>query len=235
MATPSSDPMAAMPPPRGLQSNFVDPPTMMPVVIAGTIIIHIFTVPFLFARIYVNIFVSKRLHVEDYLCYLSYFGCIAFTSAVVFAESVGMARHVWDIPLTSLPRIIYTRDIIIISYTVSGGLAKTMVFLQLKKIFTTGAYDAVFVVVVGSLVANGLFYMAMLFMYVFTCLPRKKMWDPTVKGHCLDSNKLNLAMGSLNLISDFEAFIVPAWAIWHLNMELKRKFQVFAIFGVGAM
>ena len=44
-----------------------------------------------------------------------------------------------------------------------------------------------------------------------------------------------MAMGTLNVISDMEAFAVPAWAIWHLNMELKRKMGVFAIFGAGVV
>ncbi|KAJ4336214.1 hypothetical protein N0V95_008665 [Ascochyta clinopodiicola] len=224
-----------MAPPHGLRSNFVDPPTMMSIAVAGTAVIHLVTIPFVLARAYVNVFVSKKLHIEDYLCYLSYTGCIAYTAAIVHAESIGMARHMWDIPLSTFTEILYICNIVFVCYTATGGLAKTMVFLQLKKIFTTGAYDAVFWVIVVSLVANAIFYTAMLFLYIFTCWPREKIWNSTVEGLCLDSNKLNMAMGTLNVISDMEAFAVPVWAIWHLSMELKRKIGVFAVFSVGAV
>jgi hypothetical protein len=110
-----------------------------------------------------------------------------------------------------------------------------VVFFQLKKIFTTGHRGIVYWVIVGSLVANIVFYTAMFFLYVFTCWPREKIWNPSIEGRCVDSNKLNMAMGILNVLSDAEAFIVPAWAIWQLNMKLRRKVAVFAVFGAGAM
>lgn len=235
MATAGSGITPAMLPPRGLRSNFIDPPTLMSAAISGTVIIHLFTAPFVFVRAYVNVFVSRRLQIEDYLCYVSYMGCIAYTAAILHAESVGLARHMWDIPLSTFTYIVYVSDVVFVCYTATGGLAKTMAFLQLKKIFTTGAYDVVFWVIVGSLVANAVFYTAMLFMYIFTCWPREKIWNSSVPGHCLDSNKLNMAMGTLNVISDMEAFAMPAWAIWHLSMELKRKIGVFTVFGVGAV
>lgn len=235
MATTGSNITPALAPPDGTQSNFIDPPTLMPAAIVGTVMIHLFTLPFIVIRAYVNAFVSKNIHIEDYLCYLSYLGCVAYTAAIVHAEAVGMARHMWDIPLYTFTNIVYICNIVFVCYTATGGLAKTMVFLQLKKIFTTGAYDAVFWVIVGSLVANAMFYTAMLFLYIFTCWPREKIWNSAIEGRCLDSNKVNMAMGMLNVFSDMEAFAVPAWAIWHLNMELKRKIGVFAIFGVGAV
>lgn len=235
MATNVTSVTPALSPPAGVQSDFVDPPTLMSAVIAGTAVIHILTLPFILLRAYVNAFVSRNLQIEDYLCYLSYLGCIAYTAAIVHAEDIGMARHMWDITVATFTDILYVCNIVFVCYTATGGLAKTMVFLQLKKIFTTGAYDAVFWVIVGSLIANAVFYAAMLFMYIFTCWPREKIWNPAIEGHCLDSNKLNMAMGTLNVISDLEAFAVPVWAIWHLSMELKRKIGVLAVFGVGAL
>jgi hypothetical protein len=225
----------ALPPPEGLLSNFLDPPTLMPIAIVGTTIIHIFTLPFIVSRLYVNVRISKEIRIEDYLSYLAYAGCIAYTVAIVRAEMLGMARHMWDIPSSTFTAISHLCNVVFICYTATGGLAKTVVFFQLKKIFTTGHRGIVYWVIVGSLVANIVFYTAMFFLYVFTCWPREKIWNPSIEGRCVDSNKLNMAMGILNVLSDAEAFIVPAWAIWQLNMKLRRKVAVFAVFGAGAM
>lgn len=146
-----------------------------------------------------------------------------------------MARHMWDISIATLTDILYVCNVVFICYTAASGLAKTVVFIQLKNIFTTKFRGVVFLVIVGSLTANALYYTAMLFLYVFTCWPREKIWDQTAEGRCIESNKLNMAMGTLNLISDMEASIVPVLAVWRLSMELQRKIAVLAVFGVGAV
>jgi hypothetical protein len=156
-------------PPQSVSSNSVDPPTLMPVVIGGTTTIHLFTLPFILARFYVNIKVFKELQTEDYLSYLAYGGCIAYTAAIVHAETLGMVRHMWDIPSADFTSISHLCNVVFICYTATEGLAKTVVFFQLKKIFTTGHRGLDYWVIVGSLAANALFYTAMLFLYVFTC------------------------------------------------------------------
>lgn len=225
---------AALTPPNGI-SNFIDPPTLRPAVIAGTTIIHLVTFLFVGARMFVNVVVMREIKLEDYLCYLAWLGLIAYSSAIVHAETIGMWRHMWDISLAMLPDILRVCNIVFCCYTAAGGLAKTVVFLQIKRIFTTKHRGVVFWVIIASLVANAIFYTSMLFLYIFTCWPREKIWMPTIEGKCIDSNKLNMAMGVLNVISDVEAFLVPAWAIWQLNMNLKRKISVFVVFSVGAV
>lgn len=37
--------------------------------------------------------------------------------------------------------------------------------------------------------------------------------------------------GALSLISNMEAFLVPVWAKWQLNMELRQKTAVLVVFG----
>jgi hypothetical protein len=59
----------------------------------------------------------------------------------------------WDVNLTMLTEIQRLTNIIFCCYTASGGLAKTVVFLQIKRIFITKYRGVVFWVIIGSLVA----------------------------------------------------------------------------------
>jgi hypothetical protein len=118
---------------------------------------HLFTLPFILTRACVNAYVAKACHIENYLSYITYVGCIAYTAAIVHAETVGMARHMWDISIATFTQISYVRNIVLLCYTATSGLAKTVVFLQLKKIFTTGPRGVVFWVNAGSLTDNALF------------------------------------------------------------------------------
>lgn len=54
-----------------------------------------------------------------------------------------------------------------------------------------------------------------------------------LEGHCIDNQGGVLSAGLINLILDLAILIVPIWAIWKLQMALKRKLQIAAIFGVG--
>lgn len=89
---------------------------------------------------------------------------------------------------------------------------------------------------VVSIVINIIFYLGLFFSYVFQCWPREKIWlGDTVEGKCTDAIQVNLSSGVLNIISDVEALLIPAWAIWHLSMPIKRKLAAFVVFGVSLM
>jgi hypothetical protein len=58
----------------------------------------------------------------------------------------------WDISLATSLDIGYICDIAYVCYAATSGLAKTVVFLELKRVFTTRLRGFVYWVVVGSLV-----------------------------------------------------------------------------------
>ncbi|KAF2703203.1 hypothetical protein K504DRAFT_474066 [Pleomassaria siparia CBS 279.74] len=227
---PALTPVATPPP--GIQSNFIDPPSLMSAVIVGTIVVQLSTLPFIFTRAFVNI-TTRTVLPEDILSYLAYGAFIAQNTLIIINSTHGMARHTWDVSLATIVPGTRMYNIIFICYTVSGGFAKACVFLQLKRIFTTVLKGLVYWVIVGSLTVNAIAYTCFLFLYLFTCWPREKIWSPFLPGRCMDSNTLHTAIGGLNTFSDIEAFLVPIFAIWQMQMELRKKLEVLAVFAVG--
>ncbi|KAF9736538.1 hypothetical protein PMIN06_004830 [Paraphaeosphaeria minitans] len=216
-------------------SNHADPPSLLAEVIAATITIQGITLVFILLRIYENIS-SRQLRLEDYCSYLSYLAFIAYATLTCVNASHGLARHTWDIPLPSAIEGARRRSYVFICYTVSGGFAKATVLMQLKRIFTSpGINDAVYWAITASLLTCALSYTTFLFLYLFACHPREKMWNPSLPGHCMDSNRLNLGMGGLNSLSDVEAFLVPVWAVWKMRIEARKKVSIMAVFAVGAV
>ncbi|KAF2646930.1 hypothetical protein P280DRAFT_441420 [Massarina eburnea CBS 473.64] len=222
------------PPPPGVMSNFINPPNLMAAVIAGTVIIQTLVLPFLLTRIFVNV-VSRTFRTEDLLCYTAWAAMVVQASLVVYVSSTGAARHAWNVSLVQIGPINRYYNYILCMWTISGYFGRTFIFLQFKRIFTTAKKGRVYWVIVLSIVANTLLYAAFLFSYIFSCWPREKIWNPMVPGRCLSTNKLQLATGILNIISDVECLLVPLWAIWQLQMKMKHKLQVFAVFSVGTV
>lgn len=70
----------------------------------------------------------------------------------------------------------------------------------------------------------------------FSCSPREKIWNPLVTdGHCLDNNALILVGCVFNIFSDVTILLLPARAVWQLQMPRKRKIGIVALFAIGLL
>jgi hypothetical protein len=221
-------------PPPGITPNVENPETRFSTVAIASIVIQFVTFAFILLRAYINIGM-RRICPEDIFLYIAWCAFVASTSLTVYAGTKGITGHVWDMSLATVLDGSYQYNNAVICYAISGGFAKAAVFLQLKKIFTTPLRGNVYWVIVISMVVNAIAYTILLFLYVFNCWPLARLRNPLLPGHCVDWKKSVIAIGSINLISDVEALCVPAWAIWRLKLDVKKKFEVFAVFAVGAL
>ncbi len=225
----------ALEPPGNLESNFIDPPTLMSAVTATATLVLSLSLISVFGRGFVKVRVLHAHHAEDWFCYFALTGLITYTSILIYIEDYGFARHQWDITVAQFMHIMYYVNILYCIYGPTTLAAKLSVLFQIKRIFTTGRRDTVYWVIITSVVANIIVYTGLFFSYVFQCWPRERIWNTNVQGSCVSATSSNLAAGVLNLMSDLEALLLPAWAIWHLKMPLKRKLAAFAVFSVGSM
>lgn len=227
----------ALEPPAGQTSNFINPPTLMPAVIATATLVYFFATASVALRLFIKTHVSRAHHIEDFLSYFAWAGLTTYTSLLLYIENYGLARHMWDVPLVELPHMLYYVNILYCLYSPTTAAAKLSALFQIKRIFAVATRTLVWWVVVVSIVLNSVFYVGLFFSYVFECWPREKIWDVAgaVAGKCINGNSSNLAAGILNLISDTEALLLPLWAIWQLQMPIKRKLYVYGVFGVGSV
>ena len=77
------------------------------------------------------------------------------------------------------------------------------------------------------------FYLAYLFVDIFQCVPRRKIWDPTVPGKCISVHVLLIAPAGINIVSDCLILVLPIYLISRLQMTLKNKLAIVAIFSSG--
>ena len=82
--------------------------------------------------------------------------------------------------------------------------------------------------------AIALFYVVDTGFEIGMCNPREKIWNLLMTtGHCFNANAAYQATGVFNVISDFAILIVPIYPIWKLQMPLKRKLMMIAVFATG--
>ena len=137
-----------------------------------------------------------------------------------------------------VPNKLLTKEQFVFSLEVLNGptiwLAKTALLLQLMHIFAPTKSGRLYWIIHALIWGNLIFYTGIFFSQVFQCVPREKIWDrPAMPGHCININAMFLVTGSVNVLSDILILVLPLWATWRLQMDLKHKAGIMAVFGTG--
>lgn len=66
-----------------------------------------------------------------------------------------------------------------------------------------------------------------------TCIPVKKLWDPTVPGGCIDLPKFYYGLQVPNIVTDFIILVMPMKLVWDLPISRVQKMLLSGIFVLG--
>lgn len=77
--------------------------------------------------------------------------------------------------------------------------------------------------------------LAQTFGIIFTCVPVSAIWNPSVKGRCINSDDLYLACSSFNILTDFVILGLPMPKLWKLKISTTQKIQLTITFALGGM
>jgi hypothetical protein len=80
------------------------------------------------------------------------------------------------------------------------------------------------------------YYVAFIFLQMFSCSPREKFWDNTiVEGHCMDVFAVNISGAVVCLISDLAILLIPQQILTTLNLSRSRIIGLYALFTIGIL
>ena len=80
---------------------------------------------------------------------------------------------------------------------------------------------------------NAVFFTTLMFLEIFQCRPRKKIWNPMMAGTCININQTFVATGVINVVDDWVILILPLVWTWKLQLRTKQKIGVSLIFATG--
>lgn len=120
-------------------------------------------------------------------------------------------------------------------YSISVCATKLSLMLLIQRIFCSVQRNLFYWATWVLIIANVSFYTCFLIVPAALCIPRSKIWNPSQKGRCADAAKLYVASGSFNLISDVLMLSIPIYLVWNLQMGVRRKVGISAIFGIGGL
>ena len=164
----------------------------------------------------------------------------------------GNGVHQWDVPLQDVSYFVQVNclpmsnephlakakqlsNVEQIGYGLVIFLAKLSILLQYLRIFVPNHAGKIYYIVQFIIWLNLLFYIAATLVLIFICMPRKKIWEPSTPGRCVNIGIVVITTGAINVISDFSILVLPLSSIWGLQMPRKRKIVLSAVFATGLL
>ena len=115
---------------------------------------------------------------------------------------------------------------------------KLSILLQYLRIFVPSrkANMRMFIAVYTVIAAIFIFYVVDTGFNIFICRPREKYWNRLMTtGSCFNLDASMQATGLFNVISDFAILVLPIPSILKLQLPLKRRLGILAVFATGVL
>ncbi|KAI0892238.1 hypothetical protein F4806DRAFT_505649 [Annulohypoxylon nitens] len=222
----------ALPPPPGIEPNFIDPPSQA----KGNLTQHAtcltLVTMFVAMRIYTRLRINRtNLGIDDYFCVLSYALDWTYSMLMIKSHSEGLGRHIWDVPATwVIPALKY---LVFASYAyllLTGCIKLTFLFCY-RRIFSMHSLTNTFINLGIAFVVC--LHTGLLFATIFSCDPVDRSWDASVPGTCFNAAILPWVSAASSSLTDIYIFVLPIAPLWRLNMDSKRKVKVTIVFSFG--
>ncbi|KAK3985826.1 putative integral membrane protein Pth11-like [Cladorrhinum sp. PSN332] len=222
----------ALPPPPGIEPNFIDPPSQ----VQGDVALHgvLLTLATLgiAMRFYTRQFITRsKWGLDDLFCFLSWGMSLGFSALMFKCFEYGIGRHMWDTPaiwLTDAFRWFTFASYLYILLSLAVRL--TFLFFYYRVFSHQGTVKYV---LIGAIIVFSALNLGVFFATLFNCNPREKAWDQTVPGKCINPEILPWISGGSSALGDVFVLLLPLPVLWGLNMDLKKKVRVLGVFGLG--
>ena len=112
-------------------------------------------------------------------------------------------------------------------------LVKATILLLYLRIF--GIKRKVRRLIQALLIILFLYYVSSIGAKAAICMPLEKLWNPMLKGRCINNTVFLLTDCAVSIVSDLTILILPMPLIWGLNIPTKRKAEIMTVFSFGLL
>lgn len=230
----NSEDLPALAPPPGVISNFVNPPSLGDRLTATLATCLSLSTIFVSVRIYTRLFIIKPLKWDDFTCLIAWLGLVAYAAILIKSRNMGLGIDQWNLSIAQTNRLFRLGQDGEIVYKIVIFFTKLSILLLYLRLFVPdhGNKSRTYIVIQVTIWMNLLFYVAVTVAQIFQC---KKLLEHPKSTHCVGYNALPLSTATVNVVSDVGILLIPFTVLRGLQMPLKRKLALSAVFAVGAV
>ncbi|KAF1960479.1 hypothetical protein CC80DRAFT_392447, partial [Byssothecium circinans] len=226
-------------PPLGVRPNFDDPPNRNALCYSVLLLSICVSTIVVLVRTWARIFCIKKFRLEDFfmIAALAIYAGFIYIVWVCYLHP-GSFVHQWNVRVKDLKPFFEVRNNINVAsilYGVALLLLKVAIFLDWIHMFggSQGIRGGFYWACIGNIVVNFVFYTALIFVTIFACTPRSKIWNHFEEGTCINIFAVNVASSVFNFVLDLVMLGMPQRVIWRLQLSTKKKVAISLLFAVG--
>ncbi|KAI0470718.1 integral membrane protein [Xylariaceae sp. FL0804] len=229
-------------PPPGHESNFVDPPSQSWTAKIAVFVTLPVALAFLALREYARVKLRSKFSWDDWLCVAAGITSCAMCGLILATSWNGMyGRHAWDIPFSDIgPTILQETCAITALYWVASAFSKLSILALLYRLFSPFRWTRITIIAGYVLIVTS--YAGLLAVWLAFSTPDagergEGGWSDPAYWLRAESQSptASVAMGAVSTATDFMVFLVPLFPVSQLNMSLKRKMLLSALFATGLL
>ncbi|KAJ2994196.1 hypothetical protein NUW58_g1620 [Xylaria curta] len=217
MADPNSLTTAALPPPRGIEPNFVDPFNRGPIyIILAGIFLTLPTVS-VGIRLWARFIIQRSPWWDDVVCVLALTFQAAYVGLSIWLCLNGVGKHLWNVYLVDFLQLINPARVLADITELSIGLTKLALLLLYYRLFWPNLSTRIGIYIGIAFVIA--IYGSLFFLFVF-----------------LDVRKTaatNITIAIANVLSDFYILVLPITAVLQLHLTRKKRLGLITLFSTG--
>jgi hypothetical protein len=145
----------------------------------------------------------------------------------------GLGRDIWTLEAQQITNVLFYYYLGEIFYVVALGISKISILFFYLRVFPSRGFRTLTYCVMGLSVA---YTVAFFFATTIQCWPISlawTQWDGLHHGTCNDIHLQGWIAAAINIILDAMVMVLPLRHLAKLNMSLKKKIMVMAMFSVG--
>ncbi|KAL4962798.1 CFEM domain-containing protein [Aspergillus stella-maris] len=176
---------------------------------------------------------DKRLGLDDYLITLALLFAAAVSGIGIKLKDYGLGKDIWTVPFEDIRMTLKMFFIEELLYCICIAIVKCSILMLYLRLFPNrGLRIATFVTLGATLLWGFVAFWVLL----FSCKPIHyywNEWDGEHQGTCLSHNNILVAHSTINIILDVVVLVLPVPVLLKLQMPLKKRIGVVAMFVVG--
>ncbi|KAL4870530.1 hypothetical protein BDV12DRAFT_55516 [Aspergillus spectabilis] len=221
--------------------NYNGPVTRGNAVLVMTIICLALSTIITVLRVYTRLAITRTAGLDDVLIVFGLAFAIGMGVVLSIAtEKYGWNRHIWDIPLEWLPTVSKLNLSFQLLFSLSCSITKLSLLWFCKRLLiigNKGVYSRYNVAMIVGMVVVGISSALFILFSLFHCRPIHAYWDlePQYPHHCLNDGAIVFSASTINIFTDVLVTILPMPLIWKLQLPVRQRLAVIAIFGLGIM
>lgn len=223
----------AGPPPAGVLSNFDDPVSYAPNLIACNVVLLTVSIIVVGLRVLSRtVLTDWRLGWDDILMIVALVGTGIFGAFVVVTTKFGLGKHIWDVPSDVYsPHYLWWIMATFAACPASYYFVKMSILFFYLRVFQLQAMKRY--MVYALMVYCTIYYWVAFATVVGLCNARNRKWDITVTMNCFGYGKLVFAIGGLDLVADVLILAFPIPFVLKLQISWKQRIYLFSVFLAG--